>query len=187
MSQPQVRAIGHEKSACPASACRAAQAWPPDQRDTRQARRHRADAGIRQVRPGNALGQVLEHEIVSLRNFLAHRYFRERASAFMSAEGRDQMIAELDRAVECLSIAAERSSIPAAEPCSRRRRRGPGGQWPFAGFQPRAGATSVAMSSRARMAASWSGTAGLNCVIRSVATGSTFSSSSAAMISSGWP
>jgi len=56
-----------------------------------------------------------------------------------------------------------------------------------AGFQPSAGATSVAMSSRARMAASWSGTAGLNWVIRSVATGRTFSSRRAAMISSGCP
>jgi hypothetical protein len=40
----------------------------------------------------------LEDELiraVTLRNFLAHRYFRERVSAFMSKEGRDQMIAEL--------------------------------------------------------------------------------------------
>jgi hypothetical protein len=45
----------------------------------------------------------LEDELiraVTLRNFLAHRYFRERAAAFMSEEGRDQMIQELDRAAE---------------------------------------------------------------------------------------
>jgi hypothetical protein len=37
---------------------------------------------------------------VKLRNFLAHGYFRERAAAFMTAEGRDRMIAELDQAIE---------------------------------------------------------------------------------------
>jgi len=36
---------------------------------------------------------------VSLRNFLAHRYFRERASAFLTHDGRDQMLEELDQAV----------------------------------------------------------------------------------------
>jgi hypothetical protein len=48
------------------------------------------------------LGHLEEKLIqaVSLRNFLAHRYFRERAAAFMNREGRDQMIAELERAVE---------------------------------------------------------------------------------------
>jgi hypothetical protein len=35
---------------------------------------------------------------VSLRNFLAHNYFRERAAAFMTHEGRDRMIAELEQA-----------------------------------------------------------------------------------------
>jgi hypothetical protein len=45
----------------------------------------------------------LEDELVKtvrLRNFLAHSYFRERAAAFMSENGRDEMISELDRAVE---------------------------------------------------------------------------------------
>lgn len=43
----------------------------------------------------------LEDELiraVTLRNFLAHSYFRERVNAFANIEGRDQMIAELDRA-----------------------------------------------------------------------------------------
>lgn len=53
--------------------------------------------------------------------------------------------------------------------------------------QPSAGAISVAMVSSARTAVSWSGIAGLNCVLRSVATGSTRSRSNAATISSGWP
>lgn len=45
----------------------------------------------------------LEDELVKavrLRNFLAHNYFRERASALMDEDGRDRMIAELDQAVE---------------------------------------------------------------------------------------
>jgi hypothetical protein len=37
---------------------------------------------------------------VRLRNFLAHNYFRERAAAAMTREGREQMIAELDQAIE---------------------------------------------------------------------------------------
>ncbi|MGW6740851.1 hypothetical protein ACWGDX_08910 [Streptomyces sp. NPDC055025] len=56
-----------------------------------------------------------------------------------------------------------------------------------AGCRPRAGATSVAIGSRARIAASWPGTAGLNRVIRPVATGRTFSCPSATTISSGGP
>jgi len=36
---------------------------------------------------------------VRLRNFLAHHYFRERAAAFMTREGRDGMIGELDQAI----------------------------------------------------------------------------------------
>lgn len=36
---------------------------------------------------------------VTLRNFLAHNYFRERVSAFMTQEGRKKMMAELDAAV----------------------------------------------------------------------------------------
>jgi hypothetical protein len=57
----------------------------------------------------------------------------------------------------------------------------------IAGVQPSAGAISVAMISSARMAVSWSGTAGLNWVIRSVATGRTRSWRSSATISSGCP
>lgn len=37
-------------------------------------------------------------EAVRLRNFLAHNYFRERAAAFMTEDGRNQMIEELDKA-----------------------------------------------------------------------------------------
>jgi len=37
-------------------------------------------------------------EALEKRNFLAHHYFRERAEAFMSREGRDKMIEELQRA-----------------------------------------------------------------------------------------
>src|ERR1700761_7090924 len=43
----------------------------------------------------------LEDELiraVTLRNFLAHSYFRERAAAFMSHDGRERMIAELEQA-----------------------------------------------------------------------------------------
>jgi hypothetical protein len=36
---------------------------------------------------------------VQLRNFLAHEYFRQRAAAFMTEDGKDQMIEELGRAV----------------------------------------------------------------------------------------
>jgi hypothetical protein len=36
---------------------------------------------------------------VRLRNFLAHEYFRERAAAFMTEEGREEMIEELKKAV----------------------------------------------------------------------------------------
>jgi hypothetical protein len=36
---------------------------------------------------------------VDLRNFLAHKYFRERAAAFTTRDGRERMIAELDSAV----------------------------------------------------------------------------------------
>jgi hypothetical protein len=39
---------------------------------------------------------------VSLRNFLAHNYFRERAAAFMTHEGREQMIDELEQAIAFL-------------------------------------------------------------------------------------
>ena len=35
---------------------------------------------------------------VRLRNFLAHRYFRERSAAFMTEDGRNQMIEELKKA-----------------------------------------------------------------------------------------
>jgi hypothetical protein len=35
---------------------------------------------------------------VRLRNFLVHQYFRERAAAFMTEDGRHQMIEELDKA-----------------------------------------------------------------------------------------
>lgn len=37
---------------------------------------------------------------VTLRNFLAHNYFRERAAAFMTHEGRERMMAELDSSTE---------------------------------------------------------------------------------------
>jgi hypothetical protein len=40
---------------------------------------------------------------VRLRNFLAHDYFRERASAFLTNEGRERMLIELDQAVSFLS------------------------------------------------------------------------------------
>jgi hypothetical protein len=39
---------------------------------------------------------------VRLRNFLAHEYFRERAAAFMTMEGKDQMIEELKKATAFL-------------------------------------------------------------------------------------
>ncbi len=36
---------------------------------------------------------------VRLRNFLAHKYFRQRAAAFMTAAGQNQMIEELEKAI----------------------------------------------------------------------------------------
>jgi hypothetical protein len=37
---------------------------------------------------------------VKLRNLLAHHYFRKRAAAFMTSEGRNEMIRELREAAE---------------------------------------------------------------------------------------
>lgn len=37
---------------------------------------------------------------VTLRNFLAHAYFRERSAAFMTADGKEAMVKELERAAE---------------------------------------------------------------------------------------
>lgn len=39
---------------------------------------------------------------VTLRNFLAHGYFRERTAAFMTTEGKEAMVRELERAAEFL-------------------------------------------------------------------------------------
>jgi hypothetical protein len=39
---------------------------------------------------------------LALRNFLAHHYFRERSAAFMTEEGKDQMITELQAARDFL-------------------------------------------------------------------------------------
>jgi hypothetical protein len=49
---------------------------------------------------------------VSLRNFLAHSYFRERAAAFITLEGRERMIAELDSSIEFfMKVDAELTSF----------------------------------------------------------------------------
>jgi len=40
-------------------------------------------------------------EALTRRNFLAHRFFKERAEDFMSKSGRDRMIAELQEIQEC--------------------------------------------------------------------------------------
>jgi hypothetical protein len=37
---------------------------------------------------------------MTLRNFLAHDYFRERTTAFMTIEGKEAMVYELERAAE---------------------------------------------------------------------------------------
>jgi hypothetical protein len=42
------------------------------------------------------------------RNFLTHHYFRERAETFMSREGRDQMIEELEQAHKLFQTADDR-------------------------------------------------------------------------------
>lgn len=39
---------------------------------------------------------------VTLRNFLAHGYFRERTAAFMTTEGKEAMVRELERAAKFL-------------------------------------------------------------------------------------
>jgi hypothetical protein len=39
---------------------------------------------------------------VTLRNFLAHNYFRERTTAFTTIEGKEAMVHELERAAECM-------------------------------------------------------------------------------------
>lgn len=49
-------------------------------------------------RPDVAHLEELLARAVDLRNFLAHRYFRERSAAFMTEDGRNQMIEELDKA-----------------------------------------------------------------------------------------
>jgi hypothetical protein len=49
---------------------------------------------------------------VGLRNFLAHSYFRERAAAFITHEGRERMIAELDSSIEFfIKVDAELTSF----------------------------------------------------------------------------
>jgi hypothetical protein len=45
---------------------------------------------------GEDLEQLL-HEALSKRNWLVHDFFRERATEFMSATGREQMLSEVDR------------------------------------------------------------------------------------------
>lgn len=47
-------------------------------------------------------------EALAKRNFLAHHYFRERAEAFMSHSGREQMIAELQEAQKLFERADDR-------------------------------------------------------------------------------
>lgn len=44
-------------------------------------------------------------QALSLRNFLAHHFFRERAEAFMSRDGRDGMITELENAQRVFTTA----------------------------------------------------------------------------------
>jgi hypothetical protein len=56
---------------------------------------------IRDLRLATAVPQDLEDQLtlaLKRRNWLAHNYFRERASQFMSAGGRDDMIQELEEA-----------------------------------------------------------------------------------------
>ena len=54
--------------------------------------------------PDAALRDLIA-EAKTKRDFLAHRYFRERADQFMTRQGRDGMIAELDSAAETFSKA----------------------------------------------------------------------------------
>jgi hypothetical protein len=44
-------------------------------------------------------------DALKTRNFLAHHFFRERAESFMSREGRDKMIEELERAQKLFDFA----------------------------------------------------------------------------------
>lgn len=47
-------------------------------------------------------------DALKTRNFLAHHFFRERAESFMSRDGRDKMIEELERAQKLFDAADER-------------------------------------------------------------------------------
>lgn len=47
-------------------------------------------------------------DALKTRNFLAHHFFRERAEFFMSRDGRDKMIEELERAQKLFEAADER-------------------------------------------------------------------------------
>jgi hypothetical protein len=56
---------------------------------------------ISRLRASNELSTTFDAELIDakeLRNFLAHRYFRERAEAFVSKVGRISMLAELQEA-----------------------------------------------------------------------------------------
>ena len=52
--------------------------------------------------------EILLTEALEKRNFLTHHFFRERAEVFMSHEGREQMIAELQSAQKLFEHADER-------------------------------------------------------------------------------
>jgi recombinational DNA repair ATPase RecF len=52
--------------------------------------------------------EILLTEALERRNFLTHHFFRKRAEVFMSHEGRQQMIAELQGAQELFEYADER-------------------------------------------------------------------------------
>lgn len=49
-------------------------------------------------------------EALEKRNFLAHHFFRERAEAFISREGREKMLEELEKAQKLFEVADERLS-----------------------------------------------------------------------------
>ncbi len=52
--------------------------------------------------------ECLLTDALKTRNFLAHHFFRERAESFMSRDGRDRMIEELEQAQKLFEVADER-------------------------------------------------------------------------------
>jgi hypothetical protein len=71
---------------------------------------------IQSLRTATSVPTDLENilaDALKTRNFLAHHFFRERAESFMSRDGREKMIQELERAQKLFEVADERLSAVA--------------------------------------------------------------------------